>query len=685
MVAYPYWLSKLKIASFGGLGNLRTIKIDSSGNSYVVGYTAPPNPLSGLIAKIDTNGNLLWQKSLAAGSTIRARIYDLAIDSSTGDLYLVGTTNPGYQNALIVKLDSSGNLVWERQIAASRQNTAGDPGGYEEYGYSVAIGSSNILYVTGYTNTGAVSGTDVDAFIAQYTTTGTGTLNWLKTISSGTQYVDGKQVYVDSSNNAYVVGNNYTSSPRAAFVIKFNSSGTEVWQTGVTNGGTLLASSTMDSAGNLYLAGQTGIDNSTPTGFVCVVNSSGTVTSQWTGGTEWKTIAVDSNSDIYVGNWGQIVKFNKTTGTTAWQRVWSAVDSSAFFVSGIAATVAATPTGVYISGESTDVLIIGKTPVNGTLDGSLNADGLADVYAYTRQTTPAVTFATSSATFSDPGLYSRTNTGADYNDLIDSAPGLITVANVSLVYNVYPLTQAIVTTTTTTVAPTTTTTTTVAPTTTTTTAAPTSTTTTTSAPTSTTTTTAAPGVTTTTAAPTSTTTTTSAPTSTTTTTAAPGVTTTTAAPTSTTTTTRAPTSTTTTTSAPTITTTTTRAPTTTTTTTAAPITTTTTRSPTTTTTLAPGVKRLTIRNTGTGDVTVNSITFTDPLRIRHTADLSELGGSYTETGNPTLSYLLQAGETKTFTVNYIDNGAGAGTFYGTIVVNGSENAIASVNTTVIVS
>ena len=121
--------------------------------------------------------------------------------------------------------------------------------------------------------------------------------------------------------------------------------------------------------------------------------------------------------------------------------------------------------------------------------------------------------------------------------------------------------NGVVTTTTTTVAPTTTTTTT---------AAPTTTTTTTVAGT-TTTTTVAGTTTTTTAAPTTTTTTTVAGQTTTTTTAAPTTTTTTtAAPTTTTTTTAAPTTTTTTTAAPTTTTTTTAAPTTTTTTTVAP-------------------------------------------------------------------------------------------------------------------
>jgi hypothetical protein len=178
---------------------------------------------------------------------------------------------------------------------------------------------------------------------------------------------------------------------------------------------------------------------------------------------------------------------------------------------------------------------------------------------------------------------------------------------------------------------------------------------------------APPGATTTTRAPT-------------TTTAAPGVTTTTRAPT---TTTAAPGATTT-----------TRAPTT---TTAAPGATTTTRAPTTTTaaptititttTAAPGtgIKQLTIRNNGTGDVTVNSITFNDPLRVGHIANLTNLGGNAAETGNSVLSYFLRPSESRNFTVSYVDNGAGPGTHTGSIVVNGTQNTIASVNTTVVIT
>jgi hypothetical protein len=97
------------------------------------------------------------------------------------------------------------------------------------------------------------------------------------------------------------------------------------------------------------------------------------------------------------------------------------------------------------------------------------------------------------------------------------------------------------------------------------------------------------------------------------------------------------------------------------------------------------LKILTIKNTGTGDVTINSVTFNDPMRIGHIANLSNLGGTAAETGNPVLSYYFQAGASQTFTVDYVDNGAGPGTYTGTIVVNGSENVVATVNTTVVVS
>ena len=133
--------------------------------------------------------------------------------------------------------------------------------------------------------------------------------------------------------------------------------------------------------------------------------------------------------------------------------------------------------------------------------------------------------------------------------------------------------------------------------------------------------------------------------------------------------------TTTTTAAPGTTTTTTAAPGTTTTTTAAPTTTT-------TTTAAPTITQYTLTNIGTEGLTIQSMVFNDPPNIGHTANLVNLGGSSTETGNASLTYNLAVSATQTFTVDYTNAGASPGTYYGNVIISGSDNTSQTINSTI---
>ena len=147
----------------------------------------------------------------------------------------------------------------------------------------------------------------------------------------------------------------------------------------------------------------------------------------------------------------------------------------------------------------------------------------------------------------------------------------------------------------------------------------------------------------------------------------------------------APAVTTTTTPAPAVTTTTTPAPITTT-TTAAPITTTTTAAPITTTTTLPPAKLFTLTNTGKIPLEIQSMTFTDPVGITHTANLSNLGGgSAVATNQTALTYNLQVGTPATFTVDYRNVSAPIGTYSGRIVINGQYNTTQTIVSNIVVN
>ena len=77
------------------------------------------------IIKIDENGNLIWEKNFGGSSFDESK---KVIQSTSNDFYIVGssrsndfdvTTNNGNKDIWILKIDSNGNLIWEKSIGGS--------------------------------------------------------------------------------------------------------------------------------------------------------------------------------------------------------------------------------------------------------------------------------------------------------------------------------------------------------------------------------------------------------------------------------------------------------------------------------------------------------------------------------------------------------------------------------------
>jgi len=96
-------------------------------------------------------------------------------------------------------------------------------------------------------------------------------------------------------------------------------------------------------------------------------------------------------------------------------------------------------------------------------------------------------------------------------------------------------------------------------------------------------------------------------------------------------------------------------------------------------------KTFTLNNPGTIPVTIQSINFRDPPDIGHVADLSNLGGSASVTGNATLSYVLGVGASQTFAIDYNSTTAPAGTYEGRVMIAGSDRASTVITSTIVIS
>jgi len=386
------------------------VAVDSSGNSYVTGYTdggLDGNSSSGkqdfFLIKYNSSGTKEWTKQ--EGSSGDDYAYGVAVDSSdniyvTGytDKKLHGNNNSGRHDMFLVKYNSSGTRQWTKQLGTSNNERA----------YAVATDSSDNIYVTGVTWGGLDGSTKpsycmgyatakasqecTDIFLVKYNSSGT--KQWVKQLEGSSKSYDRSQgLAVDSSDNIYVAGytnggldGNTSSGKYDILLVKYNSSGSKQWlqQFGSSNKDYGLGVN-VDSKANIYVTGYTegGLDGNTNSGerdiFLVKYNSSGT--KQWIQqlGTptfdEGNGVAVDSSDNIYVSGWTRgkldtyagrddaiVLKYN-SSGTKQWTRQFGSNSSD------IGAGVTVDSSGnIYVTGNT-----------YGGLDGNTNS-GKNDIF-----------------------------------------------------------------------------------------------------------------------------------------------------------------------------------------------------------------------------------------------------------------------------------------------------------------
>jgi len=301
-----YWLSL-----YGTTGDERAYGsiTDASGNIYVVGSSNPSANTETLFLKLDASGSIIWSVTLDGASldVLSAITFD-----PSGDIIVCGLTNDGFNKTLVAKYDTDGDVLWQVKLGAGSVNNAFA---------GLCVDSSGDIYC-GINNN---SITAYDTFIQKLSGTD-GSSVW------GRRYVDtnvqGKGLYCDSSDNIwFTLGQSVTSSGKAV-IVKFNTSGTILFQKAFQTGSTTYRAQglTTDSSGNIYVATSGG------TALVFIkYNSSGTV--QWkkyiAGTAAFTTLSAVLNSaedTVYFSFYYNtspvdmyIVALNASTGAELWQ------------------------------------------------------------------------------------------------------------------------------------------------------------------------------------------------------------------------------------------------------------------------------------------------------------------------------------------------------------------------------
>lgn len=351
---------------FGGNANdsANAIAVDSSGNAYVTGQTSSTNfPLAhqvqtayggnqdAFVTKLNASGTAIVYSTYLGGSG-QDTATGIAVDSG-GNAYVVGWTSStnfpsagtsrpyaGSQDAFVTKINSTGTgLVYSTCLGGNDQDT----------GTGIAVDSNANAYVTGFTQSvnfpvvnpyqGAFGGT-TDAFVTKMSPSGT---ILYSTFLGGSTNDQGAGIAVDSSGNAYVIGetdsvNFPTHTPiqgtlksagfSDVFVTKLNPMGTAIVYSTYLGGtdddsGIGIA---VDSSGNAYITGSTDSTNfptsspiqgtfgggSVSDAFVAKISAAGTelVYSTYLGGN-----GNDSGSGIGVDSVGNAYVTGQTTST----------------------------------------------------------------------------------------------------------------------------------------------------------------------------------------------------------------------------------------------------------------------------------------------------------------------------------------------------------------------------------
>lgn len=224
------------------------VTVGADGSIYLTGNTPGVTfEQNVFLAKFASDGSLVWQRTwdgpqqfFPDGAT------DVAV-ASDGSVYVSGSTLGSGGDALLLKFDAEGTLLWQRTYGGSLNDSAN----------ALATAADGTVYLTGLTHT---SSSDAGSlFVAKFDSLGA--LVWQKTYGTiDEEYEEGQGVSVGPDGTVFVAG--VATRPGGTFgfdaiVLKLDASGALLWQRAFATGE--IADSrggiAVDASGAAYVAG----------------------------------------------------------------------------------------------------------------------------------------------------------------------------------------------------------------------------------------------------------------------------------------------------------------------------------------------------------------------------------------------------------------------------------------------
>jgi hypothetical protein len=232
-----------------------SVQVTADGGYIIGGFSTSSNTgtLTGIttngqsdfyVMKLDASANIQWQRLLGGtGQDNAARVRQttdggyivVGTSNSSNTGTFAGVTSNGLDDYGVVKLNAAGNVVWRRLLGGTGS----------EFATAVAATADGGCIISGFSsssNTGTLAGFftngNDDAWVIKLDAAGT--TQWQRLIGGNqmdeahniAQAPDGTYIMVahsESSNTGTLAGL-FTNGDRDAWIVKFNSVGTILWQ-----------------------------------------------------------------------------------------------------------------------------------------------------------------------------------------------------------------------------------------------------------------------------------------------------------------------------------------------------------------------------------------------------------------------------------------------------------------------
>ena len=303
--------------------------VTNSNNSGVSGNQAN---YDALIAKLNASGDIEWQKHLGGSGFDRAYsiqqtrdggyIFAGVTNSNDGDV----SGNHGNSDAWIVKLNASGGIEWQKCLGGSNYDVAYSIRQTGDGGYIIAGStSSDDGDVSGYHSNG-------DAWIVKLNSAGA--IEWQKCIG-GSDMESAYQIQQTSDGGYIVAGGTRPHNIESfnelhnAWIAKLDAAGGIVWRMDLGSSPNHAKSIRQTSDGGYIVVGHPGftVDNTGGSPWIVKLNKSGEIAWQKNVEGDAKSIQITSNGDYIIAGAGYEYSYStfwtaklNASGEVVWQK-----------------------------------------------------------------------------------------------------------------------------------------------------------------------------------------------------------------------------------------------------------------------------------------------------------------------------------------------------------------------------